>query len=169
MRYVDTEELKIEANAENDADEAPEDLPYLSLASFVLEVRHDLTLLWILLAVLSVCAVIFGFVFYRRLRRLSADAPASGESSGLDFTEAQRGLHVARQRRLDGDYYGFYVELGCAAGLFDSELSSGLNSRAQQIGYRNVEPTQDDLDGDLKKVESALRRKLEEYGNDDEC
>ncbi len=170
--YIDTEEKVLgeektaEAHGPGQEAEQGQKLPSLSAESFVLSVTSDRTLLWVSLGIFGVglalvLAVCFVAVSKRRVR-----VEESAGSGAVDLIPVQSALHTAKQRRIEGDSYGYYVELGRAAGLLtpdsDSELVVRLGSRAKEIGYRNIEPTQDDLDGDFKEVERALRRKTEE-------
>lgn len=83
--------------------------------------------------------------------------------------QLQTSVHNARRKRLDGDYYGFYIELGRTMALLsgltgddeDRKLADKLNALAQETGYRGARPNDDMMDGDIKDVERAIKRWLE--------
>lgn len=72
-------------------------------------------------------------------------------------------LHRARQHRLDGKFYEYYVELARAAEQLPPAgqpggLAAALKARAQEVGYKGVRPTDDAMDGDFREIERALTR-----------
>jgi hypothetical protein len=79
---------------------------------------------------------------------------------------ATDGLHEAKRKRLDGDYYEFYQSLARAVDLLsqadgddnDTRLATLLKARAENVGYGGARPTDDQMDLDYKDVERALER-----------
>ena len=76
-------------------------------------------------------------------------------------------MNLARQQRLDGKFYEFYKELGRGASLLSASaearrLCEKLEHEANEVGYRGVRPTDDDMDGALKDLERAYRRRAVE-------
>jgi hypothetical protein len=81
--------------------------------------------------------------------------------------EIQSGLHDARRQRLDGDYYAFYVQLERALARLETlnagdaetqTLRQSIKRRMEDTGYRGVRPSDDQMDGDIKDVERAVKR-----------
>lgn len=96
-----------------------------------------------------------GAWWYRRRRRNAA--PGAPEPSPAE--QARMGLHEARRRRLDGDWYGFYLELGRALGQLDAaagEKARHFEERAREVGYGGIRPSEDEMDGALRDAERAL-------------
>ena len=98
-----------------------------------------------------------GAVWARRKRAQTTDQAASPAD------QAQNALHQARRQRLDGDLYGYYRSLVQAAqamtGSEDAaQWAAVMQERARQVGYQGVRPPDDQLDGDLRDMERALRR-----------
>lgn len=68
-------------------------------------------------------------------------------------------MRAAKRLRIEGDYYGFYRELKRAVELGapgETDVSSLLETRAQDAGYRGVRPPEDQMDGDVRSVERLL-------------
>jgi len=99
-------------------------------------------------------------VRYRRGRRPAQE----GTAKAVDVAAVQEALHKARQRRLDGQFYEFYVELSKAAaelvvnGIADQNVATQIKARADEVGYKGLRPTDDQMDGDIGDVERALAR-----------
>ena len=75
-------------------------------------------------------------------------------------------MHSARQHRLDGDFYRFYLDLSRAAEALHAtgeapELAATFKTRAQEAGYKGARPTDDQMDGDLRDLERAAARHKE--------
>ena len=143
----------------------PEVLPQLRATSFTLRVTPDRTLAWVsggigASTILSIVAVLWGVTLRRR--RKAAAAPARSESPGPrpdTIAAARQALETSSRRRIDGDHYEFYIELARAAELTGTEsggLAESLRARAKEVGYRNVSPTVDQMDGDFREVERAI-------------
>lgn len=86
---------------------------------------------------------------------------------GTPQEQAREHLHLARRHRLDGDFYKFYQSLSAAAkaleaGSAQASLSPALDARAQEVGYRGVRPTEDEMDGAIKDLERALTQRKED-------
>ncbi len=83
-------------------------------------------------------------------------------TAGGDVSRDQHAMHAARQHRLDGDFYSYYRELhrmAQAIPLSDSDhvnRIATLAARMQEVGYRGVRPTDDQMDGDWRDIERAL-------------
>jgi len=102
----------------------------------------------------------------RRSRRPHA-APAAAPRASGDVAAIEQALQRARRCRLDGRFYEFYNELAGAAAALpthgpEPDLATALRDRAQHAGYTGKRPTDDRMDGDLRDVERALGRCMEE-------
>jgi len=107
-----------------------------------------------------------GWWFARRWRYRRPSASPTPVPA-IDLPAVQEALHRARQRRLDGNFYEFYTELSQAAALPPLAdkypgLADLLKGRAQEVGYKGVRPTDDQMAGDFGDVERALARYKEE-------
>ncbi|MBI5092361.1 MAG: hypothetical protein HZB26_07945 [Candidatus Hydrogenedentes bacterium] len=140
--------------------------PTLASDPFTLRVQPDRTLAWVSggLGVLSLC-VALGWWFAKRNRKRRAERPSP--SPAPDIASAESALKNARQRRINGEYYEFYVELNRAVQVLspsqpENDLAARLKTRANDVGFRGVRPTEDDLEGDVRTVERALKKMKEE-------
>lgn len=101
---------------------------------------------------------------HRRSRQSSQNGPAAASPRlREDDATVQEALHKARQRRLDGQFYEFYVELSRAADLVASggdgrSVAASIKAHAEEVGYKGLRPTDDQMDGDFGDVERALAR-----------
>ncbi len=105
-------------------------------------------------AVLLAAAVAAAWVLVRRKRSGQAQAEAPPP-----YERARMRLHEARRRRLDGDWYGFYLELeGAMQELAPAGggLTERFARRAQEAGYGGVRPLDDEMDGAMRDAERAL-------------
>jgi hypothetical protein len=149
--------------------------PSLGAEPFTLVVRPAGSQFWNsggLGAPFILCGVV-AFLIIRRVRGRKKLSTVQSHAAS-SFSVAQTALHRARQFRLDGKFYEFYRELGqlandakagakseAAANDFGA-LAATLKGRAQEVGYRGVRPTDDQLDGDFRDMERALARVKEE-------
>lgn len=140
--------------------------PTLASDPFTLRVQPDRTLAWVSggLGVLSI-SVALGWWLAKRLRRRQAER--TSPPPAIDIPGAERALQNARQRRINGEYYEYYLELTHAVQVLspsqpEQDLAARLKLRANDIGFRGVRPTEDDLDGDVRAVERALKQVKEE-------
>lgn len=106
---------------------------------------------------------IIAVVLARRSRQPQEAAPG-----GTPAEQAQARLHQARQHRLDGDFYKTYLAFAEAAKIVhphaeDCPSPDALQRRAQEVGYKGVRPTDDEMDGAARDLERALAR-LKENG-----
>lgn len=103
--------------------------------------------------------LLLGIVAYRKLR----PAPQQDVDASLSPAEqAREHVHAARRHRLDGDFYQFYLSLSRAAKALNLEggsVATRLEARAQEVGYKGVRPTEDEMDGILKDIERALTQR----------
>ncbi len=86
---------------------------------------------------------------------------------GTPQEQAREHLHLARRHRLDGDFYKFYQSLSAAAKALEAGSTqpssvAALDTRAQDVGYRGVRPTEDEMDGAIKDLERALTQRKED-------
>lgn len=91
-----------------------------------------------------------------RRRKPSAAPQPSGV---VDRVAVNAHLDRAKRKRLEGDFYGAYRDMAMAAGLLKSkapELEGRLTARADEIGYRGVRPTDDEMEGDIRGIERIL-------------
>ena len=112
--------------------------------------------------------VLGGWAVRRRRGRRIADREI-GVPGAVDMTAVQDALHKARQRRLDGQFYEFYVELSRAAELVAKgsegrDVAALIKAHAEEVGYKGLRPTDDQMDGDFGDVERALARLNENNG-----
>lgn len=110
-------------------------------------------------ALLVALLVVAGVVLFRKSRKQEA----SGVDTSLSPSEqAREHVHAARRHRLDGDFYQFYLSLSRAASALNLEqgtVAPRLETRAQEVGYKGVRPTEDEMDGALKDIERALTQR----------
>jgi len=114
-------------------------------------------------SVLGLLAV-FGLLIWATRKRPEEDAAPGGTPA----EQAQARLHQARQHRLDGDFYKLYLAYAEAAKILsacveDAPQPAPLQQRAQEVGYRNERPSDDEMDGITSDLERALTR-LKEIG-----
>jgi len=110
-------------------------------------------------ALATLLLVLAGWAVYRKTRR--------NDSTALDpslspVEQAREQVHAARRHRLDGDFYQFYLSLSRAAKALNLEggsVATQLETRAQEVGYKGVRPTEDEMDGALKDIERALTQR----------
>jgi hypothetical protein len=113
-----------------------------------------------LLGLLAVLVV--GLSLYVHFQHRRAGDPMLVRRSDEDHLKVA--LHEARRLQLDGDHYTFYRRLADAAALLAvkdeeaAELAVKLRQQAQDVGYRGVRPTDDDLNGALRDVERLVNR-----------
>ncbi len=139
---------------------APDAPPKLRADPFPLLVQPHTTPAWlfgVLGALLfSLLAAIGWWLAWRR------KAPSSAPPAGIvDRTAVTTHVDRAKRKRLEGDFYGAYRDMAAAAGLLKSmapELESKLTARAEEIGYRGVRPTDDEMDGDFRAIDGILSR-----------
>jgi len=123
-----------------------------------------------LLAVIALCgagviaAAVIGYAFWARRRGRGVEETVVEETS--DWRTVEDALASAQRRRIEGKYYEFYCELSQAASLLPaaegvSELRSALATRTKEVGYRGIRPQDDEMDGDMRAVQRAIRRDKE--------
>lgn len=129
------------------------------------QVRRDLMPLYVALGagVLALMAVALLALAWRRGRGKQSDDAIEGTPR----EQAREHLHHARRHRLDGNFYEFYRSLSAAARALEQEggqasWSPRLDARAQDVGYRGVRPTEDEMDGAMKDLEQALTQRKED-------
>lgn len=129
------------------------------------QVRKDFTPLYFSLGagVLALMAVALVALTWRRGRGEQSDDAIEGTPR----EQAREHLHHARRHRLDGNFYEFYRSLSAAARALEQEggqasWSPRLDARAQDVGYRGVRPTEDEMDGAMKDLEQALTQRKED-------
>jgi len=140
--------------------------PSLRAEPFTLEVRPARNLFWISGGLgASLLLTVVGWRVACHLRRKRQPISLSGAAPSrpnLESLHAQ--MHTARQCRLDGRFYEYYQALARAAELLPDTgaLAATLHARAQEVGYRGVRPTDDELDISFRDVERALARSKED-------
>lgn len=110
-------------------------------------------------ALATLLLVLAGWAVYRKTRR--SDTLAMDPSLS-PVEQAREQVHAARRHRLDGDFYQFYLSLSRAAKALNLEggsVAARLETRAQEVGYKGVRPTEDEMDGALKDIERALTQR----------
>ena len=138
---------------------APDAPPKLRADPLPLLVQPHTTPAWLfgVLGALSFCAI--GLAAWRLWpRRHTSPSPADGAPT-IDTTAIRQLLESAKRQRIEGDFYGAYRDLAAAAQSLktrDSELAARLSSRADEVGYRGIRPTDDEMDGDLRAIERVL-------------
>ena len=147
-------------------------IPKLRVSGFTVEVRRDLTILWIALALVGAGVLIYvggaGVFVWKRAREDASEAEAAGNGAlerMADARAAGRTLHEAKRCRVEGDPYGFYSHLARAAeelGPAHDELAGVLQARAQKIGFQGYTPTEDDMASDYRAVARALKQSGDE-------
>jgi len=137
--------------------------PSLGADPFDLMVCPDRTPIWISGGLgASLLLTALGWWSVRRLRRPQPTLP----KTPADLSDVQQAMHSARQHRLDGDFYRFYLDLSRAAEALHAtgeapELAATFKTRAQEAGYKGARPTDDQMDGDLRDLERAVTRHKE--------
>jgi len=141
--------------------------PSLRADPFLILVRPARTWFWISGGLgASLLLVLAGWWSARRWRR-PQPAPRMDSTPAVDVTAIREALHRAKQHRLDGNFYGCYREMARAAAGLPREdngycLADRISARAQEVGYRNIRPTDDEIDGAFREIERALTRTKEE-------
>lgn len=136
----------------------------LQTETFSVIVRPDRTGLYLAGAVLAIAIVLLLVVLWRR--RVARNAVDAQLDARTPQERAQATLHDARRRRLDGNYYLYYVVLTQAAEILrdaggSPALVEKLAAQAQAVGYQGVRPTDDDMDSALRELERALAQSKE--------
>lgn len=135
--------------------------PTLNGAPILLHVRPDRTLAWLSggLGVLLLCTLL-GWWSVRKSR------PSAGQPSPpIPVASPYHDLLLeARKHRLDGHSYDYYLALSRVASALPAEtgLVRLLKDRAQDVGYRGIRPTEEQMNADYAAVERAARRLREE-------
>lgn len=133
-------------------------LPAVATDTFTISVTPDRRGLWALLSAAGAVVIVLGAWVVRRRRARKTAAPARPQSGPDPYTVGEM-LRVARERRVDGQYYAYYGELARAAkALKEDELAARLESRTQQVGYTGAQPREDEMDSDYRALERALSR-----------
>lgn len=112
----------------------------------------------ILGAILLFCAAAGG-LWYARTKRAPQPTATLQPLDTPDFATASAAIDSAAPLRLNGDLYGYYRALAKAAkalGSAGSDLATQLETRAGDIGYRGVQPTETDLDSDLRAINRII-------------
>jgi hypothetical protein len=71
----------------------------------------------------------------------------------------------AQRSRVDGDAYACYTALAEAAhalGPAYRDTAERLQARAQDIGYRAAQPSADEIEADLRRMDNLVTRLKEE-------
>ncbi len=164
VQYAEPASMVDEEQEEQTSD-VPEDLPTLRVAPLDVQVRHDLSLLAGFGAFALVAGGCAGVWMFARRRRKSGGT-AEVVVAAADLGSVQDALHRANQRRLDGEFYDFFRELSEAASSLDlaedeKRVAEKLITRARDIGYGGVRPSDDEMDGALREVQRLLTRRQE--------
>jgi hypothetical protein len=134
--------------------------PSLRADPFSIVVQPDRTLIWVFGGLgASLLLTALGWRFARHSRKPQPTL----SPKPADLPAIQGGLHRARQLRLDGNFYEYYLELARTVNGLPTErkpagLAEALEGRAQAVGYQGVRPTDDEMDGNFRDVERALTR-----------
>lgn len=135
--------------------------PKLTSAPFQVVVREPIAAgtLWLAggAAVAILGAGLAVVIIRRRRRKPEAAAALSPIERSQDL------LHQARRQRLDGNLYEYYLALAKAIEFVAADdqtraLAASLRERARRVGYQGIRPPDDELDGDIREAERALRR-----------
>ncbi len=149
--------------------------PSLGADPFDLMVCPDRSPIWISGGLgASLLLTALGWWSVRRLRRPQPTLKNGVRDSGLGSRErgestsdvVAEAIRLARVHRQEGDFYKFYLELARAASSLPDpgeppNLAAALKARAQEVGYRDARPTDDQMDGDLRDLERAVARHKE--------
>ncbi len=139
---------------------APDAFPPLRADPFTLRVYPNTGPIWIAggfgaLFLFSLAAALV----WRKWRRDGAAPVGAERSVQRSLFNALSSVQESKRYRLEGDYYQFYRALATAAelaGSNGSRLASTLHTRAQEVGYRGIRPTADQMDRDAGEVERLL-------------
>jgi len=135
--------------------------PKLRADPFPLLVQPHTTPAWLfgVLGALLFCLLGLGFWWmWPRGRRSESTA---NMAQPVDIESINRYLESAKRKRLEGDFYGTYRDLAAAAHMLrnrDSDLAARLSRRVEEVGYRGVRPTDDEMDGDLRAIDRVLEQ-----------
>lgn len=141
----------------------PENYPALAAEGFAVVVRPDRRGVWlsggIVGALLATCLAGWFFFSSRSGDSVAVAAPP------VPAPTVENSLHAAKRARLDGNYYEFYRALHRAVGLIPKtddmmRLQANLQRQAQDVGYRGVRPSEDEMNGverDVERMWSASR------------
>jgi hypothetical protein len=140
---------------------APSVDPTLRADPFILHVRPDRTLAWVSggLGALLLCFGL-GWRFARKRRSPTGHLPLPSNVP----TSEHAALHDARQFRLDGKPYEFYLSLNRAISVCpgETDLIKRIRERAQAVGYQGAVPTDAQMTTDYQEVERILARRPHE-------
>ena len=158
-----------ESAEEEDGGEQLPEQQIIRAAGFTVYVQPDLGPYIFYGTALALFAALTGagaWTLVQRRRRARLEGVSGGVSVPQTVCAA---LNVARQYRLDGKFYEFYKELSRAATLLAPsvaarKLREKLEADAKEVGYRDVRPSDDDMDGALKVVERAIQRDPDDEG-----
>jgi len=117
----------------------------------------------LLVTALLACLLV-GWFFVVRGRRRSAAGFESLDgraATAPDMEASSEKLIAAAQCRLEGDAYGFYTHLAEAT-IGNAGLVERLKRRAEDVGFRNIDPTPDEMDSDYRAVERVIEKHKKE-------
>jgi len=107
----------------------------------------------------ALLALVFAVAYALRKRR----QPVADTGASL-AEQLRQTMHGARGMRLDGDFYAYYKALGEVAGRVAKFVEDGpallarLQERAQAVGFRGLQVTDETMDADWREVERAVSR-----------
>jgi hypothetical protein len=138
------------------ASDAP---PKLRADPFPLLVQPHTTPAWLfgVLGALFFCAL--AFLGWRFRSRRGIEVTPVDSHGHIDNAAVNRYLEQAKRKRLEGEFYGAYRDMAAAAELLkarDPDLAARLTARAQEIGYRSIRPTDDEMDSDFRTIDRIL-------------
>lgn len=130
----------------------------LDLPGTTFMVRQDRTSQYVAGGLLAVAIILIVFFVLKRFRNRTG----SGGEDLPTLEQYQEALHLARQKRLDGDHYSFYHHLATLARDLDGELHKALAEKTQKVGFGGARLQDDELDSDFRALERALKKWNEE-------
>ena len=134
----------------------PENYPALAAEGFAVVVKPDRRGIWLSVGVVgaALAACFAGWFFYSS----RTGDPLAVATPSAPAPTVENSLHAAKQARLDKNYYEFYRALHRAVGLIPAtqdtkRLQANLHRQAQDVGYREVRPSDDEMNGVERDVE----------------
>lgn len=168
VAYFDPATVQPDASDEEDPDiTVSSERQVMRAGAFMVTVRPALSLYIGSGLIAALCLFLGGTAWLVYARNRNSLAYAGGRVAAAVPQTVQAAVHLARQHQLDGKFYEFYKELARASTLLAPsvaarKLREKLEREAQNVGYRAERPSDDEMDGALRDLETAMRSEVAE-------